>query len=183
MFSIFFKSSFIRIARWDWLRCGTCGVTALFVITLVLGNEMARAQNSCAHDPTLGGCELVIPLICSRDPAASTAPLEICELMALPGPGDHKSVQVNLTAVTSSIKVGGYSVKTENFNGSYLSPVLEAMVGDTVAARLENDSSLVRLRMLIPGVMARTRSKSDQPALFPRRYRHTKECQARERSS
>ena len=59
-------------------------------------------------------------------------------MKALPGSGEHKRVQVNLTAVTSSTKIGGYSVKTENFNGSYLSPVVEAMVGDTVAALLEN---------------------------------------------
>jgi FtsP/CotA-like multicopper oxidase with cupredoxin domain len=34
--------------------------------------------------------------------------------------------------------VGGYAVVTENYNGAYLSPVVEALPGDTVAAHLEN---------------------------------------------
>lgn len=34
--------------------------------------------------------------------------------------------------------MGGYRVETENYNGAYLTPVIEAMPGDTVAAHLEN---------------------------------------------
>ena len=50
----------------------------------------------------------------------------------------HNIVKVNLTAGTSFIDVGGYKVQTENYNGNYLTPVIEVMPGDTVAAHLEN---------------------------------------------
>ncbi|MGH6843777.1 MAG: hypothetical protein ACRECU_03450, partial [Methylocella sp.] len=60
----------------------------------------------------------------------------------MPGAQCHK-IKVNLKAQTSDIKVGGYTVTTENYNGAYLSPVIEALPGDTVAAHLEN---LLKLR-------------------------------------
>ena len=118
------------------LMCALGGSVGLAV--LGLGVKAAQAQNPCEQDPTSGGCELVLPPVCSRDPAALTAPADTCEVTALPGPDGRKRVQVNLKAASTIIKVGGYSVKTENFNGSYLSPVVEAIPGDTVAAFLEN---------------------------------------------
>lgn len=45
---------------------------------------------------------------------------------------------MRLTAETARISVGGYSIVTENYNRTYLTPVVEAMPGDTVSARLEN---------------------------------------------
>ncbi|MGH7886499.1 MAG: hypothetical protein ACREPG_01440, partial [Candidatus Binatia bacterium] len=43
-----------------------------------------------------------------------------------------------MTANTGAIEVGGYKVTTEHYNNSYLTPVIEAMPGDTVAAHLVN---------------------------------------------
>jgi FtsP/CotA-like multicopper oxidase with cupredoxin domain len=44
-----------------------------------------------------------------------------------------------LTANTGDIDVGGYKVKkTEHYNDSYLTPVIEALPGDIVAAHLVN---------------------------------------------
>ncbi|MFZ3328665.1 MAG: hypothetical protein WA231_23510, partial [Methylocella sp.] len=60
----------------------------------------------------------------------------ICEVTPLAG--QRHKVKLNLTATTTTIEVGGYKVETENYNGAYLSPVVEAMPGDTVAAHLEN---------------------------------------------
>jgi FtsP/CotA-like multicopper oxidase with cupredoxin domain len=50
----------------------------------------------------------------------------------------YNEVKINLTAQAALTAVGGYTVVTENYNGSYLTPVVEAMPGDTVAAHLEN---------------------------------------------
>jgi FtsP/CotA-like multicopper oxidase with cupredoxin domain len=80
--------------------------------------------------------ELVPPPVCSAATAASGALKGVCEVTTLPN--GRKKVKVNLTAQTARIQVGGYSVVTENYNARYLSPVVEAMAGDTVAARLVN---------------------------------------------
>jgi FtsP/CotA-like multicopper oxidase with cupredoxin domain len=122
----------------SWSERAIGGLVGLATLFLTLGSERARAQDPCGQDPTSSGCELVLPPVCSRDPAASTAPADTCEVTALPGPPGRKRVQVNLNAGSTIIKVGGYSVKTENYNGSYLSPVVEAAAGDMAAARLEN---------------------------------------------
>lgn len=102
---------------------GFVGLAAFFD----LGSETARSQ---------APNELRQPPICSADTAASGALPGICEVKPLAS--GRKRVQVNLTAKTETIEVGGYKVVTENYNGSYLSPVVEAMPGDTVAARLGN---------------------------------------------
>ena len=47
-------------------------------------------------------------------------------------------MEISLKAVTDKIKVGGYLVQTENYNASYVSPVVEAYAGDTAAVRFEN---------------------------------------------
>jgi FtsP/CotA-like multicopper oxidase with cupredoxin domain len=92
-----------------------------------LGSETARSQ---------APNELVQLPVCSADKAVSDALKGICEVTTLPS--GRNRVQVNLAARTEKIEVGGYGVVTENYNGSYLSPVAEAIPGDTVAARLEN---------------------------------------------
>ena len=92
----------------------------------------------CSQDPTAGECELALPPVCSRDPAASTAPTGLCEVTAQSGAPGRMRVQVSLKAATGTIRVGGYAVPTENYNASYLSPVVEAHAGDTVAARVTN---------------------------------------------
>ncbi|MET0678668.1 MAG: multicopper oxidase domain-containing protein, partial [Bradyrhizobium sp.] len=68
--------------------------------------------------------------------AANPAPQDICSIMPL---GDKRSdVKINLTAGSSLIEVGGYKVTTGNYNGNYLTPIVEALPGDTVSAHLVN---------------------------------------------
>jgi FtsP/CotA-like multicopper oxidase with cupredoxin domain len=45
---------------------------------------------------------------------------------------------VNLSANTSRVEIGGYSVVTEHYNDAYVPPVVRAQPGDVVAAHLEN---------------------------------------------
>ena len=80
--------------------------------------------------------ELKQPQICSASTAASGSLRDICEVMAL-ADGRNK-VKINLTAQSEKTLIAGYSVVTEHYNDSYLAPVVEAMPGDTVAARLVN---------------------------------------------
>ncbi|MER8790164.1 multicopper oxidase domain-containing protein [Mesorhizobium sp. M0983] len=80
--------------------------------------------------------ELVQPPICSVATAGQPALNGKCFAKTLAD--GHNEVKVNLTAETYEIEVGGYKVITENYNGNYLTPVIEAMPGDTVAAHLEN---------------------------------------------
>lgn len=130
---------------------GRLGAVAIALITGSVGIPPAHAQHEsckqsqnspdcvrCRQDPTSGGCELVLPPVCSRDPAQLTAPTWLCEVTASAGPNQRKRVQIKLTAKMADIQVGGYKVKTENYNGSYLSPVVEAEVGDVVGAWLDN---------------------------------------------
>jgi FtsP/CotA-like multicopper oxidase with cupredoxin domain len=79
--------------------------------------------------------ELVQPPVCSQATASQGALPGICTVT----PADSQNrVKVNLMAKTTPIEVGGYWVVTDNYNDSYLAPVVEAMPGDTVAARIEN---------------------------------------------
>jgi FtsP/CotA-like multicopper oxidase with cupredoxin domain len=80
--------------------------------------------------------ELIQPPICSAATAGEPALSGTCAVTPL-GNG-HNEVKVGLTAKTAPIKVGGYNVVTENYNANYLTPVIEVMPGDTVAAHLVN---------------------------------------------
>lgn len=83
--------------------------------------------------------ELVQPLVCSAVTATPPALAGICTVTPV-GDG-HNDVKLELTAASAAIDVGGYKVVTENYNGNYLTPVIEAMPGDTVSARLVNGLS------------------------------------------
>jgi len=50
----------------------------------------------------------------------------------------HNEVKLSLMAASADIAVGGYRVTTENYNHNFLTPIIEAMPGDTVSARLVN---------------------------------------------
>ncbi|MER8533353.1 multicopper oxidase domain-containing protein [Mesorhizobium sp. M1005] len=80
--------------------------------------------------------ELVQPPICSVATAGASSLGGTCTV-STQADGRHQ-VKVTLTAETHEIEVGGYKVTTENYNGSYLTPVIEIAPGDTVAAHLEN---------------------------------------------
>jgi FtsP/CotA-like multicopper oxidase with cupredoxin domain len=77
--------------------------------------------------------ELIQPPVCS---AATAGFVPNCTVTPL-GNG-HNEVKVDLTAETAPVEIAGYKVITENYNGNYLTPVIEAMPGDTVAAQLIN---------------------------------------------
>ncbi len=93
--------------------------------------------------------ELIPPPVCS--PLLKSIPPELkdyCKITTLPASECHTistvpgaechKIKVNLTANSGPIDVGGYKVTTEHYNNSYLTPVIEAMPGDTVAAQLVN---------------------------------------------
>lgn len=122
----------------NWIRWVTFSFAGLLIIALASNVEVSQAQDKCAKDATLGGCELILPKVCSRDPAVSTAPPNDCQVTDLPNAPKFKRVHVNLTAQTAKITVGGYIVETENYNGTYLPNVIVAHAGDTVAATLKN---------------------------------------------
>jgi FtsP/CotA-like multicopper oxidase with cupredoxin domain len=83
--------------------------------------------------------ELIQPPICSAETAGKIPELAgLCEVTPRDDGHDGNKVKINLTARTAPIQVGGYTVVTENYNGAYLPPIVEAMPGDTVAAHLVN---------------------------------------------
>jgi FtsP/CotA-like multicopper oxidase with cupredoxin domain len=79
--------------------------------------------------------ELIQPPICSAktiDPRVK----DVCKVTSS-GIG-HKKVEITLTAQPGTIHVAGYNVDTEHYNNDYLTPVVEAMPGDTVDAHVIN---------------------------------------------
>lgn len=102
-------------------RCGKSG--------WVVGIALAILQPAVA-------AELVKPPICSAATAGRPALAGICSVKPL-GNG-RNDVKVSLTATSAQIDVGGYKIITGNYNGNFLSPVVEAMPGDTVSAHLVN---------------------------------------------
>jgi FtsP/CotA-like multicopper oxidase with cupredoxin domain len=99
--------------------------------TWILGGALNFAlQPAIAADPSP---ELVQPPIYSATTAGQLG--GICAVTPI---GSQNNVKVNLTAASAAITIGGYKVVTENYNGNYLTPVIEAMPGDTVSAHLVN---------------------------------------------
>jgi FtsP/CotA-like multicopper oxidase with cupredoxin domain len=80
--------------------------------------------------------ELGQPPVCSAATATQFKPAGICTVNPLGG--GRNDIHVNLTAASAEIEAGGYKVITENYNGNYLAPIIEAMPGDTVSATLVN---------------------------------------------
>jgi FtsP/CotA-like multicopper oxidase with cupredoxin domain len=78
--------------------------------------------------------ELMQPPVCSTATAIQLK--DVCEVKPLGG--GKNEIKLNLTAASATISIGGYKVVTENYNGNYLAPIVEAMPGDTVSARLVN---------------------------------------------
>jgi FtsP/CotA-like multicopper oxidase with cupredoxin domain len=79
---------------------------------------------------------MVQPPVCSARTATDPATKAFCSVKPLPH-GRHE-VKVHLTAQSATIDIAGYQVLTENYNAAYLTPVVEVMPGDTVAAQLIN---------------------------------------------
>jgi FtsP/CotA-like multicopper oxidase with cupredoxin domain len=82
---------------------------------------------------------LVQPPVCSAiDAAQGVLADEICRVEPSAGRPKNHDINLMLTAVTGPVEVGGYALKTENYNGAYLTPVVEAKPGDTLKVRLVN---------------------------------------------
>lgn len=124
------------IGTGSWF-CGVCGSVIAF--SLVLPTQ-GRAEDY--NSP-----ELIEPPVCSPLKPIPPELKKYCEITELPGiechpisPTDkcHK-IKVNLDAKEVKDDIGGYTVATENYNGSYLTPVIEALPGDTVGAYFVNN--------------------------------------------
>jgi FtsP/CotA-like multicopper oxidase with cupredoxin domain len=104
------------------------------IALICLGSLILRVSESgLAEDqPALDGQ----PPICSPATARTFLPKGVCEAKPL-GNGRHE-VKINLVPQSAKISVGGYEVTTENYNGSYLTPIVQANPGDVVAARVTN---------------------------------------------
>jgi FtsP/CotA-like multicopper oxidase with cupredoxin domain len=83
--------------------------------------------------------ELVQPPICSAKSATDPAVKPVCTVTAL-GSGSNE-VKIDLVAQTSVVEVAGYKLTTENYNAAYVTPIVVAMPGDTVAAHIVNTLS------------------------------------------
>lgn len=79
--------------------------------------------------------ELVQPPVCSAATATQPGLSGICSVKHENG---YNNIKLSLTVASAATSVGGYKVTTENYNGNYLTPVVEAMPGDAVSARLVN---------------------------------------------
>jgi hypothetical protein len=128
------------ILRWNWgLTVRHFGVKdsrlrllrGLWLLGIGLSVIVAPAVAAGESSP-----ELIQPPICSATTATDPALKGICTIKAL-GDG-HNEVMIGLTAQWAPIDIAGYKVTTENYNGNYLTPVVEAIPGDTVAAHLVN---------------------------------------------
>jgi hypothetical protein len=86
-------------------------------------------QHAVASDP------LQPPICSAATVAAGTAPTGVCTVTPL---GNGNAVEINLTAQTGPIDVGGYTVDTDHYNDNYLTPIVEAHPGDTVKATIVN---------------------------------------------
>jgi len=102
---------------------------------------MHGVSESRAQEPN----ELRQPLICSAATASTFQPPGVCEVRRRSDAPDGNVVRVNLRARRAGgndpllgLQVAGYKVKTEAYNDRYLTPVIQAMPGDAVAAHLEN---------------------------------------------
>jgi len=89
--------------------------------------------------------ELRQPPICSAATASTFQPPSACVVQRRSDASDGNVVKANLTARRAGgsdpslgLQVAGYRVKTEAYNDRYLTPVIQAMPGDAVAAHLEN---------------------------------------------
>ena len=106
------------------------GILVLGIWALSAGSSLSLQSVMAADKVT----ELIQPPICSAGTAGQLN--GICTVTSV-GNG-HNRVQVNLTAASAAVDIGGYKVVTENYNGNYLTPVVEALPGDIVAAHLVN---------------------------------------------
>jgi FtsP/CotA-like multicopper oxidase with cupredoxin domain len=98
---------------------------------------VASASTNAAGEP------LRAPPVCSSIEAGSSElQFPFCRVAPLPsGLGRHE-LTLSLTATTSLVHIGGYRLNTDNYDGTYLPPVVELKPGDSLNVRLLNALAL-----------------------------------------
>lgn len=99
-------------------------VPAVCIFASLIGENAAWSQQPAS---------VAQPPVCSAEAVRRGELPGICSIGS-----DPKEIKLNLTAQTSDVVVAGYKVKLENYNGSYLAPIIEADAGHTVLVHLEN---------------------------------------------
>jgi FtsP/CotA-like multicopper oxidase with cupredoxin domain len=104
---------------------------------------VAQASTAVGPGPTpapgVAGEPLRKPPVCSTINAGSSElQSQFCRVAPLAGyPGQHE-LTLSLTATTSPVHIGGYRFETDNYDGTYLPPVVELNPGDSLSVRLLN---------------------------------------------
>ena len=125
-----------------WDVCAARRRCLVFMLGCAL--PLAAALLTPSADAEDSSPELIQPPICSKHQnTAGKTPrgAEVCTVTSLGVDAEgveHHEIKIDLTAQSSPIEVGGYSVTTEHYNDAYLTPVVEALAGDAVAAHLLN---------------------------------------------
>lgn len=101
----------------------------------------AVAPNSTS--PSVAGERLRAPPVCSSIEAGSSElQFPFCRVAPLPGGLGQHELTLSLTATTSLVDIGGYRLNTDNYDGTYLPPVVELKPGDSLNVRLLNALAL-----------------------------------------
>lgn len=89
--------------------------------------------------PSVAGEPLRAPPVCSSIGAGSSElQFPFCRVAPLPGGLGRHELTLSLTATTSLVQIGGYHLSTDNYDGTYLPPVVELKPGDSLNVRLLN---------------------------------------------
>ena len=105
--------------------------------------QASTAVAPVSASPSVAGEPLREPPVCSTIEAGSSElQFPFCRVASLPGrPGQHV-LTLSLTVTTSPVHIGGYRLETDNYDGTYLPPVVELKPGDSLNVRLLNALAL-----------------------------------------
>jgi FtsP/CotA-like multicopper oxidase with cupredoxin domain len=120
------------------IKLGTRNVTQPAATWVVAQASTAVAPGSTAV-PGVAREPLRQPPVCSTIEAGSSElQFPFCRVAPLPDrPGQHE-LTLSLSATTSPVHIGGYHFETDNYDGTYLPPVVELNPGDSLSVRLLN---------------------------------------------
>jgi FtsP/CotA-like multicopper oxidase with cupredoxin domain len=120
------------------IKLGTRHVTRPAATWVVAQASTAVAPGSTPA-PSVAGEPLRKPPVCSTFKAGSSElQPPFCRVAPLPDqPGQHE-LTLSLSATTSPVHIGGYLFDTDNYDETYLPPVVELNPGDSLNVRLHN---------------------------------------------
>jgi FtsP/CotA-like multicopper oxidase with cupredoxin domain len=105
--------------------------------------QASAAAAPASTSPSVAGERLRAPPVCSSIEAGSSElQFPFCQVAPLPGGLGRHELTVSLTATTSLVHIGGYRLNTDNYDGTYLPPVVELKPGDSLNVRLLNALAL-----------------------------------------